>query len=185
VHIAPSRRAHAAAADAGDPDGRERGIAIHTLLDHLTRSPRPEPAALRNRLAGLLMRDRDDPVFADWWQHALAVVQDPRHAALFDPGRGTHAWNEVPVQYLDGARLVHGIIDRLVLTDDAVTVIDYKTHARATPATLDELVADYRGQMQCYAAAVRRLWPGHRVRACLLFTACAELVELDGLQSGV
>ncbi|MGB5540274.1 MAG: PD-(D/E)XK nuclease family protein, partial [Gammaproteobacteria bacterium] len=169
---------------AGDPDGRERGIAIHILLEHLSRAPQPADAALRTRLAGLLRRETGDPEFAQWWQHALDVVQDARLAALFDAGRFTRAWNEVPVQYLEDDRLVHGIIDRVVLTEDSVTLIDYKTHHHAAPGTTGELVGAYRAQMQCYASAARRLWPQHRLHTCLLFTAIRELVSLDGLQSG-
>jgi ATP-dependent helicase/nuclease subunit A len=182
--IAPSRQADRPADIAGDPDGRERGIAIHTLLEHLGHDPRPPDDTLRNRLAGLLQRERDDPEFTQWWQHALAVVQDPRLAALYDPGRYEQAWNEVPVQYLEGDRLVYGVIDRVVVTADRVTVIDYKTHAHAAPGVLAALVDTYRDQMRCYATAARRLWPRHRLHVCLLFTACRELVEVDGLQSG-
>ncbi len=184
IRIAPSLQAHAATDTAGDPDGRERGIAIHTLLEHLSRAPQPADAALRARLAGLLRRETGDPEFMHWWQHALEVVQDARLAALFDAGRFTQAWNEVPVQYLEDDRLVHGIIDRVVLIENSVTLIDYKTHRHAAPGTLGELVDAYRAQMRCYASAAHRLWPQHRLHTCLLFTACRELVSVDGLQSG-
>jgi len=180
TRIAPSLEALPAGDGAGDPDGRERGIAIHVLLDHLSRARQPDEAALRTRLAGLLLRERDDPEFLQWWQHALAVVRDPRLAALFDTGRYTRAWNEVPVQYLEGDRLVHGIIDRVVLGGDGILLVDYKTHAHATPGALDALVEGYRAQMQCYANAARRLWPRQRLRVGLLFTACRELVSMDG-----
>ncbi len=181
TRIAPSLQAHAATDATGDPDGRERGIAIHTLLDHLSRIPQAVDKTLRLRLAGLLQRERDDPEFAQWWQHALDVIQDPRLVELFDAGRYTQAWNEVPVQYLEDDRLVHGIIDRVVLGADSVTLIDYKTHSHATPDTLGALVDTYRAQLGCYAHAARRLWPRRRLRTCLLFTACRELVSVDDL----
>jgi len=184
TRIAPSRQVHTPAATSGDPDGRERGIAIHTLLDHLSRAQGPVDAALRATLAALLQREPDDPEFAQWWQHACAVVGDPRLAELFDAGRYTQAWNEVPVQFLDGTRLVHGIIDRLVVSADTAMLVDYKTHAHATPGRLDALTDGYRAQLGLYASALHRLWPQHRLRACLLFTACRELVCVDRLQSG-
>ncbi len=49
-------------------------------------------------------------------------------APLFDPTVSQQAYNEVPVQYLDGNHMVHGIIDRLLVSDGEVTIIDYKTH---------------------------------------------------------
>lgn len=184
TRIAPSLQTHAAAGTAGDPDGRERGIAIHTLLDHLTRPRRPAEADLRPRLANLLQREANDAEFLLWWQHALDVLHDARLAELFDPDRFRQAWNEVPVAYFDGSRLVHGVIDRLVIGAGTVTLVDYKTHAHATADTLAGLAEGYREQLRCYAEAARRLWPQYRLRTCLLFTACRELVTPDGLQSG-
>ncbi len=182
TRIAPSQQSRVTGHAVDDPDARERGIAIHTLLDHLSRPGRPAAATLRARLAGLLQREADDPEFAQWWRHALDVLHDAHLADLFDASRFEQAWNEVPVQYLDGSRLVHGVIDRMVISADTVTLVDYKTHSQATADTLTGLVDSYRDQLRCYATAAHRLWPQHRLRSCLLFTACRELVTLDGLQ---
>ena len=113
------------------------------------------------------------------------MTRHDRCKALFEPDCYQQAWNEVPVQYLDGNHMVHGIIDRLLVSDGEVTIIDYKTHQLADRRSLDELAENYRTQMRYYNAAVTRLWPNHTVRAALLFTAGPELVWLDGLQSAV
>ena len=85
----------------------------------------------------------------------------------------------MPLQYLDGGRLVYGVIDRLLVQDDSVLVIDYKTHQSASRATLPALAAIYREQMRLYACGVAKLWPGRRVRAYLLFTGCNQLLEME------
>jgi ATP-dependent helicase/nuclease subunit A len=91
----------------------------------------------------------------------------------------------VPVQYLTGndaedARLVSGIIDRLLVDEREVWVIDYKTHPSARePEARAALLAQYRPQLEHYRQAVARLWPGRVVRAGLLFTASKTLALLE------
>jgi ATP-dependent helicase/nuclease subunit A len=183
LHIAPSRHAATLQTADGDSDGRERGIAIHAMLDALTQADRPDPETLLLQLASTQQREPDDAEFLHWWQVALATVKDPQLSIVFDDSRYTQAFNEVPVQYLDDGRLVYGVIDRLVVTAETVMLVDYKTHAHADAASIPQLVEHYREQLRYYTRAVEQLWPQHKVRPCLLFTACAELVCLDGLQS--
>jgi len=84
--------------------------------------------ALPAGLANDLCRDPENPDLQDWWQEAVRTVRHPDFAELFDPRYYLEAMNEVPVQYLEKGQLIYGIIDRVVIQDDAVRVIDYKTH---------------------------------------------------------
>jgi ATP-dependent helicase/nuclease subunit A len=180
--ISPSQLDDTAQTD-GHADGRERGIALHTLLDHLARDVAGEPEDMAGALAGLLGRAVDDTEFLQWWQHALHVRQHPANADLFDATQYRQACNEVPVQFLDEERMVYGVIDRVVIQDECVTLVDYKTHASATAATVSTLAGHYRNQMHYYRRAAQRLWPAQRIRCCLLFTACNERVYLDEVES--
>jgi len=177
--IAPSHADPATAAEPGDADGRERGIVIHRMLDYLSQSPGPASPALPAHLAGSFGREAGDPELLAWWQEAAQTRQHPELALLFDPRRYVRARNEVPLQYFRDGQLVYGIIDRLVIREDTVLVIDYKTHRRAAPDTLAELAGGYREQMRLYAEGVARLWPGLVVKPYLLFTACNALVGMQ------
>lgn len=177
--IAPSETADDDETHAGgDPQGRRRGIAIHRMLELLSAQRAQERDGLLRQVAGEFALDPDDAELAQWWQEALRVVNDPALVALFDPAHYDAAYNEVPISYRQGSRLVHGVIDRLVLREDTVTLIDYKTHRRADPDNLAPLAEPYREQLRLYAQGVRALWPGRRVRPVLLFTVCARAVEL-------
>ena len=176
--IAPSRALHAATMENGDTDGRERGIAIHLMLQQLGTTEPCCPEAIPATIANALQREINDPVCQAWWQEAIATVQAPQLQWLFDHTRYQQAFNEVPIQYLDGNRMVYGIIDRLVINNGTAWVIDYKTHQRADPDSLPRLAESYREQMRLYASGVQQLWPGLSVKPCLLFTACGELVEM-------
>jgi ATP-dependent helicase/nuclease subunit A len=146
------------------------------MLENLTRHPERETEALYRSVAGALQRDPGDTGLQGWWQEALQTYRAPAFAELFDPRRHEQAFSEVPVQYLDGDRLVYGIIDRLVLLPGRVLVIDYKTHLSATAETIPGLVEQYREQLRLYAGAAARLWPGREIQPRLLFTACGSLV---------
>jgi ATP-dependent helicase/nuclease subunit A len=176
--IAPSHSAQAGSWEDGDADGRERGKSIHLMLEYLACHPASDSEALYRSVAGALQREPGEAELQDWWQEALRTYRSRTFAELFDPRQHEQAFSEVPVQYLDGNRLVYGIIDRLVVQPDYVLVVDYKSHRSATPATIPALVEHYRGQMRLYAEAAARLWPGREIRPRLLFTACGTLVDI-------
>jgi ATP-dependent helicase/nuclease subunit A len=112
------------------------------------------------------------------WFEARQVQQHPRLRNIFDPACYKQAFNEVPILYRKGDATVHGIIDRLLLTETEALIIDYKTHQHANEETLPELAEPYFEQLEYYRRGVQQLWPSLPVRAQLLFTACAGVVEL-------
>ena len=61
-----------------------------------------------------------------------------------------------------GVRVCRHDSDRLVVTDDTVFVIDYKSHRQASTDSIPQLVEDYRAQLECYKEAAARLWPAWR-----------------------
>ncbi len=81
---------------------------------------------------------------------------------------------------MEGRQLIYGIIDRLVVTEDYVHLIDYKTHRITDNAPLALLADQYRQQLELYARGAARIWPGCRIKPCLLFTHTGELVETSG-----
>ncbi len=103
----------------------------------------------------------------------LAVLGDPAHAALFGPG----SLAEVPLSAVVDGVVVAGIVDRLLVAGDAVTVIDYKT-GRHVPASAAEVAPAYLRQMAAYRDALRVIFPRRRVEAALLYTAAPRLVRL-------
>jgi len=178
AEVHPSEVAGAPGPGGGDEDARLRGVAVHRLLEWLTREPPPDPATLPGALAGELGIAPGAAPLEDWLEEARALLARPGLAHLFDPARFEAAWNEVPVACSDTGRTVFGIVDRLVLCGDDVWVIDYKTgehRGAGDPAWL----AAYAPQLRLYAAAVSRLWPRQRVHAALLLTPEGRLVELS------
>ena len=81
----------------------------------------------------------------------------------------------MPIMYQHGADVVYGFIDRLILADKTIFLLDYKTHALQKPQDVDILTARYQPQLRLYQQGVAKCWPGRLVQCYLLFTHNAEL----------
>jgi ATP-dependent helicase/nuclease subunit A len=161
-----------------DEDGSRRGIAIHRILELLSSSQTTALETLLEQAAGEFAVSYNNPEFRLWWEEALGVVQNKPFRHVFDPNLYLSAHNEIPLQYRADNKSVFGIIDRLVLTEHEVIVIDYKTHRCTDTGTIALLSEHYSEQMALYAHGIQRIWPHRRVRTQLLFTSCLILREL-------
>ena len=84
------------------------------------------------------------------------------------------------------ASTVTGVVDRLVVTPDAVLIADYKTN-RPAPRSLAETQQRYQGyikQLALYRAVLTRLYPDRPVRAALVWTDVPDLGEIPGRSAG-
>ena len=156
----------------------QRGTLVHRLLQSL-----PEVAIDRRRDAALNYLARNAAGWTEAERAALAagvltLLADTRFAAVFAPGSRA----EVSiVGRLDRPgrppALVSGQIDRLVVTPGEILIVDYKTN-HAPPRTVVEAPRTYVRQLALYRAVLRKLYPRLPVRAALLWTETAELMEI-------
>jgi ATP-dependent helicase/nuclease subunit A len=155
-----------------------RGTLVHRVLQSL-----PEVAAERRRDAVLNFLRRNAPDWTDSDREALAtkvldLIGDVRFAAVF--GNGSRA--EVPIvgrlERPGGASLlVSGQIDRLVVADTQVLIVDFKTN-QSPPALASEAPTAYVRQLALYRAMLGKLYPQRAVRTALLWTESPELMEI-------
>lgn len=182
--LSPSRAVQAGAPprgagpmDVGRRKAMQRGTLVHRLLQAL---PDIAPAQRCNAIGGYLARAGRDFTIEEQEQIALqvnAVLDDSRFAALFAPGSRA----EVPIVgrlVRDGRSfMVSGIVDRLMVTGDAVLIADYKTNDPAPRRPED--VPDYVTQLALYRAVLAKLYPGHDIRAALVWTHVPDLMALS------
>jgi ATP-dependent helicase/nuclease subunit A len=155
---------------------RRQGIALHALLDHLMRvAPDDREAAGRAALGQLLAEDRagHEALLAK----ALRIIGAQEFARVFGPdSRG-----EVPFiapARRDGTPVkLTGRIDRLVVDEAGVLVIDYKSDA-ASPSDPAAVPANYTMQLSLYAMVASQLFPGRTVKAGILWTSLESLMFL-------
>jgi len=107
------------------------------------------------------------------WEEVNHILSDSRFSALF----GAESRAEVPIAGIVSGRAISGQVDRLVVTSDAVLVVDYKTN-RPPPRDVSGVAAVYLRQMGLYARALEAIYPDKEIKAALLWTDAARLMEL-------
>ena len=157
-----------------------RGVIIHRMLDGLSNGD--EPMRVLNKMHLEFDRRVNKKEIELYWQEAKEVFNDPVFRDLYEPSRYRSARNELPLLYRHEGNDVYGIVDRLIVGNEEIVLVDYKTHAQATPANMARLAEPYFDQMLSYAKGAQLLWPDAPLRALLLFTACKGTVEV--LQPG-
>jgi ATP-dependent helicase/nuclease subunit A len=158
-----------------------RGTLTHALLEHLPPiDPSGRAAAakafLAARGASLSARTR-----ASIAKEVETILDDASFAPVFGPGSQA----EVPIVALiarPGASAgpplrITGQVDRLAEIGDEVLIVDYKTN-RAAPPDVERVAPVYLLQLAAYRLAMRDIYPGKIVRAALLWTEAARLMEI-------
>lgn len=103
---------------------------------------------------------------------ARAILQNPALAHVFGD-----SLSEVTVSASVGDIRLHGAIDRLVVTPDVVTAIDFKTN-RVIPERADECPSGILLQMWAYAAALTQIYPDRRIETAIIWTRTGEFMSL-------
>ena len=179
--IAPSLGFHAdnnAPFSAADGEGSRRGIGIHRALDLMSREQPLDASRVRQTIAQE-SRCADDSELDDWLDEARRTIDNAQFSDIFKPSAYRRAMNEMPLMYRDEGRAVYGLVDRLVIHDDHIQLIDYKTHRADSDEQVSALVESFYNQMLLYRKGVALLWPGMKIKSGLLFTHSARLVWLD------
>ncbi|MEQ9607399.1 MAG: PD-(D/E)XK nuclease family protein, partial [Kiloniellaceae bacterium] len=114
----------------------------------------------------------------------LRVLDLPELAPLFGPGSRA----EVPLAGLvdtrAGPQVIAGQVDRLLVEDGSICLIDYKSQ-RPAPQRVEEVPPLYLKQMAAYRALLARIYPGRAIRSYLLWTDQPRLMQLsDALLEG-
>ena len=176
--LSPSRLTSASEPPVISPFGEgraerlRRGSLIHLLFEVL-----PDlPVKTRRKAAETFLKRQAD-LTADqrreMLESAMGVLEDKRFAAVFAEGGRA----EAPVIGRLGADTINGRIDRLVITDTEVLVVDYKTD-RPAPATVEGVGAAYIAQMAAYRAVLSQRWPNRPIRCLLVWTDGPLLMEI-------
>ncbi len=154
--------------DLSEDAAKTRGTAIHLLLEHL---PQSQPDAWPH-MAEALITDaalRDEALAV-----ARKVLENPALAWLFTPD----TLAEVPFVAPIGTSVLVGTIDRLVVGQDRVVVVDFKSNA-LVPDHPDQVPEGLLRQMGAYVTAMRQIYPDRPIEAQILWTATAQLMPLD------
>ena len=155
------------------------GTRLHLLLERFPDLPRADwPEQARDLLAGAEGGLPDGAVLARLIEEAAAVIDAPDLAELFAIPDGAEVLAEVELAIdLPGIGALRGVIDRLIVSPERVSVIDYKTNATA-PDRPEATPEGILRQMAAYRAAIAAIYPGREVAVGVLWTSARSLMWL-------
>lgn len=158
-----------------------RGLLTHSLLQYL-----PDVAVDNREIAGRNYLKKQAPDITQTIQdsilhESLSILNSTDFAAFF--GEGSMA--EVPVTGTiarsDGKfDIISGQIDRLLITDDTIWIVDFKSN-RPPPRDPDDIPIQYRKQLWAYKTLIQDIYPDHIIRCALLWTDGPFMTELKNV----
>ncbi|QTD56116.1 double-strand break repair helicase AddA [Parasphingorhabdus cellanae] len=156
-------------------DAAKRGKLLHSLFERL-----PDIAPDKRKYVADRWLEKQKQIGDAARRKALidtvvAVLDNPDWSALFSPD----SFAEAPIAAVVDQHVVSGTVDRLLVTDNLITVIDFKT-GRAVPKEAAQAPRAYLRQMAAYVAALEKIFPDRPVKAALLYTQGPTLLELSG-----
>ncbi len=151
---------------AGVEAAKARGTILHALLEHLPTGVDPQI------LAGRLTPDAS--LAAELLAEAQAILSDPSLCTLFAP----ETLAEVAITAPLNGRVMLGSIDRLLVTNDRVLAVDFKSNA-VVPAKAADVPEGILRQMGAYAVALGQIYPDRRIETAILWTANRQFMPLD------
>ncbi|MDY6407705.1 MAG: 3'-5' exonuclease, partial [Pseudomonadota bacterium] len=142
-----------------------RGSFIHRLLQYLPEIPPDKWAIAIQRLK---------PTDIDIPDNLEALLHSEKFAPLF--GKGSVA--EVPVVGVWQNQAISGQIDRLIVREKEVWIVDFKTN-RHVPKTNAEVPKMYQNQLRAYRGLISQIFSDKVVRTFLLWTENLTLMEIE------
>lgn len=142
-----------------------RGSFLHYLLQYL-----PEIAPhLRKNVA-----ERIKPDDIEIPEQLYQLLENPQFAPLFSKD----SLAEVPIIGSLDNQIISGQIDRMLVRENEVIIVDYKTN-QYVPQNADKVPAVYKTQMRTYKQLIKNIFPDKVVKAYLLWLQNITLMEIE------
>ncbi|WP_425044892.1 double-strand break repair helicase AddA [Primorskyibacter sp. S87] len=147
----------------------QRGTQVHLLLEHLPGLPETDWTVATDHLLPDIATSERTSVLNE----VQGVLGNPDLRFLF----GSESLAEVPVTAVLGHQRMHGVIDRLLVSNESVLVVDFKTNA-TVPERPDECPDGLLRQMGAYSQALSQVYPDREIYTAILWTRVAKLMML-------
>jgi len=152
-----------------------RGTWIHQLLERLPEVEPGKRAASADRWLECSAGVSDPSIRSEIVDEVCAILSDDRFSSLF--GEGSLAEAPLAASLPDG-RVIAGTVDRLLVDEKRILVIDFKTGR--VPEGNAGIPGGHRAQIEAYADALQVIFPGREISAALVYTAGPKLIQVVG-----
>ncbi len=151
-----------------------RGNVTHKLLQFLPdfEDSKREAAALKFVHKNAV--DLSEDIRNDIVKEIMKIFSNPDYAPFFS----SNSIAEVSVTGLMADnRIVSGQIDRLVIGDSEIWIVDYKTN-RPPPSDPQNVPQIYHKQLAAYRDSIAEIYPNHKINCALLWTDGPSLMVI-------
>jgi len=147
----------------------QRGLLVHKLLELLPPLDPEERARAGLQFLSQPLHGLDTGTCDALVSEVIEILDHVDFKPIFGPNSRAEVALVGRVSFGDVDEIVSGQVDRMVVTDRDVYVIDYKT-MRPVPASADAAPPTYLRQLAVYRALLRGVWPERAFKAALLWT---------------
>ena len=151
----------------------ERGKLIHRLLEVLPSFPKKLQRKKCQDIVSLrggIFSDQERESLID---DVIAILHHPEFDYFFGPDSRA----EIPITGQIGSQIISGQIDRLVVLEKEVLLIDYKSD-RNPPERTQDIPKAYQSQMKAYKNLLQEIYPNKVIKSALLWTQGPTLMWL-------
>ncbi len=152
-----------------------RGLIIHKLFELLPQMPLLErKKAAQNYLCRKiwnLSEKQQNQIMGE----VFAILEDSEFSSLFSP----KALAEVPISGIIDKNVISGRIDRLLVTDKDIYIVDFKTN-RKPPQNPQDVPLIYIKQLRIYKQLLSEVYPHKNIHTALLWTDNCNLMIMNG-----
>lgn len=152
-----------------------RGNITHKLLQLLPDITPENRATSAKRYVAMPVHGLSDKVQDSIINETMTILNHPDFAPIF--GAGSVAEASI-TGLINGNQMVSGQIDRLLITDEEILIIDYKTN-RPPPTDPKDIPQIYINQMRSYRTVMQEIYPAHIIKTALIWTDGPDLMIVD------
>ena len=145
----------------------KRGLLIHKLLQFL---PDVAPENREAKAREFLLRKVSKGEAEEIVEKVKNLFDNEEYGEVF----GSDSKAEIPVMGEVNGKIISGQIDRLLIGDRCVIIVDFKTN-RHVPR---EVPPAYRAQLAAYKALLQKIYPQKEIKTYILWTNNAQISEV-------
>ena len=152
----------------------KRGVLIHSLLQYL-----PVDVSLEEKIKAIdaYLEKHSDKLnksaVLQIREEIINLISKTEFEIIFSP----YSKTEVPIAGEIDGKIISAQIDRLVITDDKVIIVDYKTN-RPAADNIDMVPQIYLNQLNVYKQLMQKIYPKKDIETYILWTNTANLMRI-------
>ncbi|MBR1648076.1 MAG: double-strand break repair helicase AddA [Alphaproteobacteria bacterium] len=152
----------------------KRGTIIHKLLQFLPDIEAKKRLEVAQHFLLIKAADFSDSQRQEIVNEVLTLIENPEFGSVF--GKNSRA--EVPIMGEIEGRIISAQIDRMIVEENRVIIVDFKTNRRAA-TNINEVPKVYRTQLRAYRELLKRIYPHHKIESFILWTNTMNMMKID------